>query len=242
MGNEKVYEWKSKWPIVVAGGMFVTIGLALTIPDLISRGPIALAPLVLVLMAGAFGLSQAWKRLRSTRVTLSDTGLRRTSAYGEYFVPWNEMRLLRVRRNRKGQVRGILATSAKGKRIVLSGFEGMDEIAASIESHATTPQPSTPVTDALFNPYVAWPISIVGLIGMGMAALSQDGSDMQEVGYWLFFGSLVPSLWLFRNNLLTTLTSKTAWANFGKSTLLMFAFSLLMVGVLVLILFVVVRR
>src|SRR5690348_7504366 len=108
MENEKVYQWKSKWLLIFTGGLFATTTLALTIPDLMSHGLIALGPLVLLLAVGVFTLSQLWKKLRSNRLILSDAGLRRVSVYGEYFVPWKEMRLLKIRKNRKGEVRGIM--------------------------------------------------------------------------------------------------------------------------------------
>ncbi|MHB8406161.1 MAG: hypothetical protein ACYDCJ_12140 [Gammaproteobacteria bacterium] len=166
--------------------------------------------------------------ISKVRLIVTDAGLKRIFR-SETFIPWGEMKFIQTYRNRHNKIRNIVIITSKKHVFTIGNFENMDDIAAQIAAHAPALQPLERVDAAILKVSGSWVIGAIGLTGLLCLGLSQGKEVYRYIGYSLLLIAALPTLFLFRNNLLSASVSKKVWLRLGNHLLVFLAIWILIV-------------
>jgi len=169
-----------------------------------------------------------WSVIRKVRLIVTDAGLKRILG-GETFVPWGEMKFIKTYRNRHNKIRNIVLITNTKRVLAIGNLENMDDIAAQIAAHAPTLQPLERVDAVTLKVSGSWVIGAIALIGLLFLFLSHGKETYHYIGYSLLLIAALPTLFLFRNNLLSASVNKKVWLRLGKRLLAFLAIWILIV-------------
>jgi hypothetical protein len=240
MNTQQTYYINSKMPLLVMGAMAI-VCLLVIMPFAIANPVVGLlsgSTMLITLAASAYFSSV---KLRSTKLCLDEAGLKKASVYGEYFVPWNEICRLTIKRNRNGRVTGITAIAKSGRRIGIAWYENMNSIADFMESHAKFLVPQNPMESLFSKPVVRWIVVGIMYTGFAFVIFGQKNLAIVRTGQILILTGILSAFWQYRQNAFSTVKSKAAWKYWLKTALTNLALAIGLTVVMVLILYIIVK-
>jgi hypothetical protein len=215
---QQSYHLDSKMPLIIMGVM-IAICMVVIVPFAFVNLFVAIVSAAIVIITIAIANYMAIKKLQYVRLYLDETGVRKMSVYGENSILWSNIRGLTIKRNRKGAVKVITAVSRSGRRLLLAGYNDMNAIAEFMESHANSLEPQSTMERFLSKPTVRWIAIGVFYTGFAFVIFGRTNSMIRRIAPFLIIVGLLPVLWQYRQNLLSTARSKSAWKHFSKTVL-----------------------